>query len=124
MSDTAPPVRILAGPHLRATPDGHVLLRIRGGAGPATVTLSSARPLTPRWLGGVRARVVRLGQRDVPLRRGVVTTVTLQLSKDHVALLRRIRTLRVTIRVATGDHVQRRRTNLHAPARKRSCGCA
>lgn len=121
MAESVTPVSILAGRDLRAAPSGHVVLRIRGGAGPVTVTLSSARPLTPRWLGGVRARVVRLGRSDVTLRPGVVTTVSIQLSKHHVELLHRMRTLRTTIRVASGDHVHRRRINLHPPARRRVC---
>ncbi|MGF2075610.1 hypothetical protein, partial [Enterococcus casseliflavus] len=48
-----------------------------------------------------------------------VTTIDVRLTKDHLALLHRMGTLRATIRVATHREVQRRRILLHAPAGRR-----
>ncbi|HEX6020347.1 MAG TPA: hypothetical protein VFZ00_00030 [Solirubrobacter sp.] len=110
---------VIIGGHLRATPDGHVALHL-SGSGLATVTLRSARTITPRWLGSGRPRIVRFAMRRVALRPDAVTTVTLKLSKEHLALLHRMQTIRVTIRLETDDGVVTRRTNLHAPAVRRA----
>jgi hypothetical protein len=117
------PPRIVAGSHLRATPDGEVVLHV-AGSGLATVTLRSARPITPRWLAGSRPRNVRLGMRRVALAPGGVTELTFRLSKEHLALLHRMQAMRVTIRVQTDDGLRTRRIDLHAPARKRARGRA
>ena len=109
------PAHIVVGSHLRATPDGGVTLHV-AGSGLATVTLRSARPITPRWLGSGRPRNVRLGMRRVALSPDAVTTLTFRLSKDHLALLHRMRTMRVTIRLETADGVLTRRIDLHSPA--------
>ena len=109
--------RLIVGDHLRATPGGRVVLRLTG-CGPATVTLRAARPITPRWLGSARPRLVRFGRCDVALRPGAVTTVSLRLSRDNVALLHRMGSVRVTIRVQTPDGHLTRRIDLHSPARK------
>jgi hypothetical protein len=118
---TAP--RIITGRHLRATPEGEVVLYV-AGSGLATVTLRSARPITLRWLGSGRPRNVRLGMRRVALAPGRVTELTFRLSKDHLALLHRMQTMRVTIRVQTDDGLRTRRIDLHSPARKRARGRA
>jgi hypothetical protein len=55
---------VIVGSHLRATPEGHVVLHL-SGSGLATVTLRSARAITTRWLGCGRPRVVRIGMRRV-----------------------------------------------------------
>jgi hypothetical protein len=112
---TAP--RIITGRHLRATPEGDVVLSV-AGSGLGTVTLRSARPITPRWLAGSRPRNVRLGMRRIALAPGAVTELTFQLSKEHLALLHRMQTMRVTIRVQTDDGLRTRRIDLHAPARR------
>jgi hypothetical protein len=78
------PTRIVSRNHLRATPDGKVELRV-SGCGPAVVTLRSARALGPRWLGGGRPRIVRLGRARMLLTSGRVTPVTLRLSSEHLA---------------------------------------
>jgi hypothetical protein len=112
---------IVVGSHLRATPDGDVVLHVAGD-GLATVTLRSARPITPRWLGSGRTRNVRLGMRRIALSPDAVTTLTFRLSKDHLALLHRMQTMRVTIRLQTSDGVLTRRCTLHSPAVKRRRG--
>jgi hypothetical protein len=89
------------------------------GSGLATVTLRSARTITTRWLGRGRPRVVTFGMRRLALRPDAVETVTLKLSKDHLALLHRMRTIRTTIRLQTDDGVVTRRINLHSPASAR-----
>jgi hypothetical protein len=94
------PTRIVSRNHLRAAPDGKVDLRV-SGCGPAVVTLRSARALGPRWLGGGRPRIV---------------------SREHLALLHRMQTIRTTIRVQTAAGVCKRRVNLHAPGRRRVRG--
>jgi hypothetical protein len=115
--------RIIASNHLRSTPEGRVTLRLRG-SGLATVTLRSARPITPRWLGSGRPRLVALGMRRVALRPDALTTVTFRLRRDHVALLHRMQTMRAVIRVQTDDGVVTRRINLHSPAGRRSRAAA
>ena len=112
---------IIVGNHLRAMPDGQVVLHL-SGSGLATVTLRSARTITPRWLGSARPRIVRLGMRRVALRPDAVTTVTFRLSKDHLALLHRMQTIRTTIRLQTDDGVLTRRIDLHSPAFRRRRG--
>ena len=107
--------RIVSRNHLRAPPDGKVDLRV-SGCGPAVVTLRSARSLGSRWLGGGRPRIVRFGSARLSLTCGVVTTVTLRLSREHLALLHRMQTIRTTIRVQTAAGVFKRRVDLHAPA--------
>lgn len=107
--------RIIVGNHLRATPEGRVVLRL-SGSGPATVTLRSARPITPRWLGSTRPRVVRLGMSQVDLSPDGVTTVTLRLRSDHLALLHRMQSMRATIALQTHDRLLTRRIDLHSPA--------
>jgi hypothetical protein len=62
--------------------------------------------------------------RRVALAPAGVTELTFRLSKDHLALLHRMRTMRVTIRVQTDDGLRTRRIDLHAPARKRARGRA
>ena len=42
--------------------------------------------------------------------------VTFRLSKDHLALLHRMQTIRTTIRLETDDGVVTRRIDLHSPA--------
>ena len=112
---------IIVGNHLRATPDGEVVLYL-SGSGLATVALRSARTITPRWLGSPRPRVVKFGMRRVGLRPDAVTPVTFRLSKDHLALLHRMQTIRTTIRLQTDDGVLTRRINLHSPAFRRRRG--
>jgi len=107
---------LIAGNHLRATPDGRVVVRVRG-SGPATVTLRSARPIAPRWLSGRRARNVRLGVRRIALERGADTTVTFRLSADDLALLHRMHTMRIAIRLQTAEGARSRRVDLHSPGR-------
>ncbi len=102
--------------HVRATPTGEVVIGVRGG-GRATVSLRSAWRIPSRWLGGARPRIVRFGQRDVDLRPGTTTDVTFRLSKDHLALLRRMQAVRATIRVQTDDRVRTRWVWLHPPVR-------
>jgi hypothetical protein len=114
---------IVVASHLRATPGGEVVVHV-AGSGLATVTLRSARPITPRWLGSGRPRNVRLGMRRVALAPDSVTELTFRLSKDHLALLHRMQTMRVTIRVETAEGVRTRRIDLHSPAYKRSRGRA
>jgi hypothetical protein len=109
--------RILVGDHLRATADGRIVLWL-SGSGPATVTVRPARPITPRWSGSARSRSVRLGMREVDLRPDAATPVTVQLSRDHLALLRRMQRMRITIRLQTHDRVVTRRIDLHPPAGK------
>ena len=108
--------RLIVGDHLRATPDGRVVLRLTG-RGMATVTLRAARPITPRWLGSARPRLVRFGRCEVDLRPGDVTTVSLRLSRDHLALLHRMQSVRVAISVQTPDGHITRRIDLHSPLR-------
>jgi hypothetical protein len=112
------PTRIVSRNHLRATQDGEIDLRV-SGCGPAVVTLRSARGLGPRWLGGGRPRIVRFGSARLLLTCGRVTTVTLPLSREHLALLHRMQTIRTTIRVQTAAGVCKRRVHLHAPGRHR-----
>ena len=82
---------IIVTKHLRASPDGEVVLAV-SGSGLATVTLRSARPIAPRWLGRGRPRLVVLGMRRVAMRPDALTTVAFKLSRDHLALLHRMQT--------------------------------
>ena len=107
---------VIGDPHLHATADGHVIVRVRGD-GPAVVTIRSARPLTSRWLGGTRARLVRLGEQRLSLPSTGTTTIAFALSAEHLALLHRMQTLRTTITVTTAAGVCRRRVYLHPPRR-------
>src|SRR6478752_3146634 len=81
---------VIGDPHLRATADGLVIVRVRGD-GPAAVTIRAAGPLSWR----------RLGERRLSLRPTGTTTVAFQLSDDHLAWLRRRQTTRMTITVTT-----------------------
>ena len=107
------------GGHVRAAADGRVVMHVRGGDGPATVTLSAARPIAPRWLGGTRARIVRFGRQELCLNPGAETTINLRLTKHHLALLRRMQTIRATVRIEAGRDSRRRRIVLHAPPKRR-----
>ena len=110
--------RLILGSHLRATPDGRVVVRA-SGSGLATVTLRSARTITTRWLGRGRPRVVRFGMQRVGLRPGETTEITFKLSKDHLAMLHRMQTVRATVRLQTDAGVVTRRIDLHSPASPR-----
>jgi acyl-coenzyme A thioesterase PaaI-like protein len=112
--------------HLRATADGHVTIELAGPVtGPAraaTLALTSARRISTRWLGSGRPRVVTFGAAHVVLEPGTSTSVTIRLSRERLALLRRMRTVRATARVTTeGNHGRTvavsRRLNLDAPRR-------
>jgi hypothetical protein len=108
---------IIAGPHLRATPDGEVWLRVSGD-GPATVSLRSTWRIAPRWLGSSRARHVRFGARRIVLQPDTATRTSIRLSREHLALLHRMRTIRATIRVRTETGVVTRMVELHSPAKR------
>jgi hypothetical protein len=113
--------RIISGAPLQATPDGEVALRVSGD-GPATVSLRSTWRITPRWLGSGRPRHVRFGTRRVVLRPDTATTISIRLSPAHLALLHRMRTIRVTIRVHTQTGVVTRMVDLHSPGKRAKPG--
>ena len=119
---TPPDLRLLITPHVRASGDGDVefLLRAPPGAS-CTVILTSSRRISSRWLGRP-PRIVRLGTRHLSVPAGGEATVRFRLSADHLALLRRMQTMRVTAQVGALDargHASRARRSfsIHAPHR-------
>jgi hypothetical protein len=118
MSTVASAPVVVGSAHVRPRPDGSFSLQVRG-RGPALVIVGSARRIGTRWLGGPRPRLVRLGLRRAELTPGRTATVAFRLSEDHLALLRRMQTVRATVSVTTPAGACRRRIYLHAPARQR-----
>lgn len=91
--------------HARATADGAVTFDVHGAPPGAKVTLTSARRIPSRWLARGRPRIVKLGSAPAD------ATVTIRLSREHFALLRRMRTLHAVAHIA-GDG--KRAITLHA----------
>jgi hypothetical protein len=117
---------VIHSSHLRSTADGKVTIELsgprRGPARAATLTLCSARRIGPRWLGGGHPRIVAFGSAHLVLAPQATSTVTIRLAKERLALLRRMGTVRATVRVATLGNDGRvvavsRRLDLHAPRR-------
>jgi hypothetical protein len=109
--------------HVRASPRGIVTLRLRvPGERRGTLELRSAGRIPSRWLARGRPRFVRLGLRSFAGRDEEVV-VTIRLSDEHLALLRRMQTMQVVARVTAMDERGRRvrasrLLRLHAPARR------
>lgn len=115
-----PDLRISMGRHLGVTTEGEVALTLRGpGGGRGTVTLKSERRIPSRWLERGRPRVVTLGRRRFTLSADGCSEVTLRLSPEHLALLRRMGSLRAVARVATAESRTAKAVTIHAPARRR-----
>jgi hypothetical protein len=121
----ANPIRLLGRAHVRATPEGAVTLRLRAaGAWRATLELTSARRVSSRWLTRGRPRTVRLARRTLTVHDGD-NTVTVQLPTAQLALVRRMQSLQIAVRVTATDAAGRRARasrlmRLHAPARVRA----
>jgi hypothetical protein len=119
------PLRVIGRGHVRATPEGTVTLRLRAaGEWRGTLELASARRVSSRWLSRGRPRIVRLARRALVLHDGD-NVVTVRLPAAQLALLRRMQTLQIVVRVtATDDTGRRARASrlmrLHAPARARA----
>lgn len=108
--------------HIRATPRGTVTLRMRAaGEWRGTLELVSARRVPSRWLSRGRPRTIRLGRMAFVIHDGE-SAVTVRLSAEHLALLRRMQTLQIAVRATATDDTGRsarasRLMRLHAPAR-------
>ena len=124
----APPFELLitSGPHLRATRGGDVRLELRcAGGAPGchgTVSIRSARRVPSRWLTRGRPRLVTLAKVSFALPTDGAATVTLRLSDENLALLRRMQTIRVVARATAADRAGNavsaaRALRLHAPSR-------
>ena len=118
---TRPEVSVTTGRHVRARATGEIALKLSGPAGcRGTVTLRSNRRIASRWLERGRPRAVTLGRRPFALTADGRAEVTLRLSPEHVALLRRMGSMRAVARVATAESRTARAVTVHAPARRRS----
>jgi len=108
--------RITTTGHVRATAAGEIALTLYGPAGcRATVTLKSARRIPSRWLEHGRSRVVTLGRCRVTLPPSNRLELTLRLRPEHLALLRRMGTIRAVARVETAQSRFRTAVLVHAP---------
>jgi hypothetical protein len=114
---------LLVGSHARATPDGSIAFTLRAPPGAlCSVTLRSARQIPSRWLGRAPRRV-RLGTRTFTMPAAGEATVTIRLSAEHLALLRRMQWLRAVVRATATDDTGQvtctgRPVILHAPPRE------
>ncbi len=116
-----PDLCITTGRHLGATADGEIALALRGpGGGRGVVTLKSARRIPSRWLERGRPRIVTLARRRFTIPADGCSEVTLRLSPEHLALLRRMGSMRAVARVATAESRAAKAVTLHAPARSSS----
>ena len=114
-----PDLRIATGRHLGATTEGEIALTLRGRGGDrGTVTLKSERRIPSRWLERGRPRVVTLARRRFSLSSDGGCELTLQLSPEHLALLRRMGSLRAVARAATAESRTAKAVTIHAPARR------
>jgi hypothetical protein len=124
MQRAAQPLTLIGRSHVRATARGTVTLRLRAaGDWRGTLELTSARRISSRWLSRGRPRTVRLGRQPFAVRNGE-SAVTLRLSAEQLALLRRMQTMQIAVRVTATDATGRstragRLMRLHAPARAR-----
>ena len=128
MRGTPLALNILSGPHLRVSCDGDLALQLRcSGAAPAgclaVVSLKSERRISSRWLRRGRSRTVSLARRKLTLPSGKRTTATVRLSRENLALLRRMQTIRAIVRVTASDEAGHVTTvskliSLHAPQRR------
>ncbi len=110
--------------HLRADADGEVTIALSGldlpDGGAGTLALRSDRQVPSRWLSRGRPRCVSFGTRAFTVAGGGPTTVTLHLSRDNLALLRRMQTITVVLRATVTGADGRATTvsqlaSLHAP---------
>jgi hypothetical protein len=113
--------RITTTGHVRATAAGEIVLTLYGPGGcRATVTLKSARRIPSRWLERGRSRVVTLARRRVTLPASGRLELTLRLRPEHLALLRRMGTIRAVARVEAAQSRSRTAVIVHAPARRKT----
>ena len=113
-----PGLRITTGRHLDATAEGEIALVLRGHAGDrGTVTLKSERRIPSRWLERGRPRVVTLARRRFAIPADGCSELTLRLSPEHMALLRRMGSTRAVVRVATSESRAAKAVTIHAPSR-------
>ena len=114
-----PAARVTTGRHVRATADGRLALTLRGPSGcRGIVTLKSERRIASRWLERGRPRVVTLAKRPFELPPDGRIEVCLRLSAEHLALLRRMGSIRAVARVVTAVSRDATAVTIHAPARR------
>ena len=118
----APPhTCVTSGRHVGATAAGDIALRLCGPADcRGNVTLKSESRIASRWLERGRPRTVTLARRPFALAADGRAEVILRLSQEHLALLRRMGSMRTVARVATAERRTARAVTVHAPARRRS----
>ena len=107
--------------HVRATAEGELGLTLSGPAGArGTVTLKTQRRVASRWLERGRPRMLTLARSPFALPAGGRTRVILRLSPEHLALLRRMGSMRAVARVTTAESRAAKAVSIHAPARRTS----
>ena len=122
-SDSA--VRIATGRHLEASAEGDIRLEVSGPGGCAgTLVLRSERPISSRWLERGRPRVVVLARAQFTLPAGGRAEVLLRLSPAHLALLRRMGTIRAVAHAVTADSHAAAAVTVRAHPRRRATGRA
>ncbi len=122
-SDSA--VRIATGRHLEASAEGDIRLEVSGpGGSRGTLALRSERPISSRWLERGRPRVVVLARAQFTLPPGGRAEVLLRLSPAHLALLRRMGTIRAVAHAVTADSHAAAAVTVRAHPRRRATGRA
>jgi hypothetical protein len=114
-------VCITGARHVGATAAGEIVLTLSGPGGcEGTVTLKSGRKIASRWLERGRPRVVTLARQPFVLPEEGCTELSLRLSPQHLALLRRMGAIHAVARVESAESHAAKAVTVHAPARRRA----